>query len=71
MESVLLIVPRTYKVDFIAKIALLFKVSKRAGGGTVVDNSADRIYIYRSDSIRNELERDEWDRIASKISDPR
>jgi hypothetical protein len=56
MESVILIARRSYNPDFREKISGRFKVLNAASIATAVTDGATRIYIYRDDSIRDELE---------------
>jgi hypothetical protein len=70
MESVILIARRSYDPGFREKIPSAFKILEVGGGTTAVTDGATRIYICRNDSVRDELEPDELDNIASKISHP-
>ena len=70
MESVILVAPRGYSVDFKAKVPSGYRVSEGGNGRTVIDDGTTRIYIGRSDSVRDELGPEELHRITSLIADP-
>jgi len=70
MESVILIARRSYNLNFAEKIPSEFKLLEAVRDCTAITDGDTRIYIYPNDSIRDELVREELDRITSRISDP-
>jgi len=70
MESVLIVTPFAYDAEFELRLEQLGPVTTGAEGVLFVEDGRSRVYLFRNDWARDELEPDQLERVRSIFAAP-